>query len=258
MIAAAGAAGYLVDLDGTLMSGRSALPGAVELVERLAERLVIVSNDAEHTPGQLAARLRAARLPVPAERIVLAGTTALELVASEQPRSKVMLIASIALRRYARCLGLHVTHERPDAVVLARDRSFTYAKLMSAANAVRAGARVVICNPDRTHPGIAGDVVPETGALAAALLACTGPVPHRVIGKPEPALFLKGMALLGIDPHECVVIGDNPDTDGLGAKRQGLRYLRARSDIRLRLEELRDDASVVQNEQRQAAAQGIL
>jgi ribonucleotide monophosphatase NagD (HAD superfamily) len=75
------AEGYLIDLDGTLMSGRAALPGAAELVERLGERLIIVSNDAEHTPDQLAGRLRAARLPVPAERIVLAGTTALELVA---------------------------------------------------------------------------------------------------------------------------------------------------------------------------------
>ena len=258
MVAAASAAGYLVDLDGTLMSGRSALRGAVELVERLAERLVIVSNDAEHAPDQLAARLRAARLHVPAERIVLAGTTALELLATEQPRSKVMLLASIALRRYARRLGLRVTHERPDAVVLARDRSFTYTKLMSAANAVRAGAEVVICNPDKTHPGTAGDVVPETGALAAALLACTGPVPHRVIGKPEPALFVKGMALLGIEPHEGVVIGDNPETDGVGAKRVGLRYLRARPGIRLRLEELRDDPSIVPDEHRQAAAQGIL
>lgn len=256
-MSAAASAGYLVDLDGTLMSGRSALPGAVELVERLADRLVIISNDAEHTPEQLAARLRAARLHIPAARIVLAGTTALELLAGEQPRSRVMLIASIALRRYARYLGLCVTDERPDAVVLARDRGFTYAKLMSAANAVRAGAALVVCNPDRTHPGSAGDVVPETGALAAAVLACTGPVPHRVVGKPEPALFVKGMALLGIEPHQGVVIGDNPETDGAGAQRLGLRYLRAQSGIRLPLEELRDAAGFVQDEHREAAVLGM-
>lgn len=233
MGAATGAAGYLVDLDGTLMSGRVALPGAVELVQRLGERLVIVSNDAEHTPAQLAGRLNAARLPVPAERIVLAGTTALELVAAEQPRAKVLLVASIALRRYARYLGLEVTDERPDVVVLARDRHFTYAKLMSAANAVRAGARLVVSNPDRTHPGQGGEAVPETGALAAAVLACTGPVPHRIVGKPEPTLFLKGLALLGIARHAGVVVGDNPETDGAGAIRLGLRYVRARSGVAL-------------------------
>jgi HAD superfamily hydrolase (TIGR01450 family) len=233
MRAAEGAAGYLVDLDGTLMSGRTALPGAVELVQRLGERLVIVSNDAEHTPAQLAGRLDAARLPVPAERIVLAGTTALELVAAEQPRARVMLLGSIALRRYARSLGLDVGDARPDVVVLARDRRFTYGKLMSAANAVRAGASLVVSNPDRIHPGLGGEAVPETGALAAAVLACTGPVPHRIVGKPEPTLFLKALALLGIARHAGVVVGDNPETDGAGALRLGLRYVRARSGVPL-------------------------
>lgn len=220
-----GGRGYLIDLDGTLMSGRMALPGAVQLIEQLGERFIIVSNDAEHTPDQMAARLHAARLPVPAERIVLAGTTALDLIAAEQPRAKVMLVASAALHRYARNLDLRVTNERADIVVLARDRGFTYSKLTRAANAVRAGAKLVVANPDRTHPGRAGDVVPETGALAAALLACTGAVPHRIVGKPEPTLFLKGLALLGIEPHQGIVIGDNPETDGLGASRLGISYV---------------------------------
>lgn len=244
-MSAASAAGYLIDLDGTLMSGRIALPGAVQLVHRLGERLVIVSNDAEHTPAQLAGRLNAARLQVPAERIVLAGTTALELVATQQPRAKVMLIASIALRRYARYLGLRVADERPDVVVLARDRRFTYAKLVKCANAVRAGARFVVSNPDHTHPGHAGDVVPETGALAAAVFACTGPVPHQVVGKPEPTLFLKGLALLGIERHAGVVIGDNPETDGAGAIRLGLRYVHALSGTLLQSEELAGGADAV-------------
>jgi ribonucleotide monophosphatase NagD (HAD superfamily) len=74
-------------------------------------------------------------------------------------------------------------------------------------------------------------VVPETGALAAAVLACTGPVPHRIVGKPEPTLFLKGLALLGIARHAGVVVGDNPETDGAGAMRLGLRYVRARSGV---------------------------
>jgi len=248
MSAATAAAGYLVDLDGTLMSGRAALPGAAQLVARLGEHLIIVSNDAEHTPAQVAARLHAAQLSVPAERIVLAGTTALELVAKQQPRARVMLLASLALRRYARCLGLDVTDERPDVVVLARDRHFNYAKLMNAANAVRAGASLVLSNPDRTHPGPAGEVVPETGAIAAAVLACTGPIPHQIIGKPEPALFLKGLELLGIERRAGIVIGDNPDTDGAGATRLGLRYVRAGSGVPPWPEDLADG--------REAAADG--
>jgi HAD superfamily hydrolase (TIGR01450 family) len=238
------AEGFLLDLDGTLMSGRTVLPGAVDLLARLGERVVIVSNDAEHTPAQVAARLHAAGLPVAQERIVLAGVTALETIAQERPRCRVMLIASLGLRRYARNLGLEVTDQRPDVVLLGRDRRFNYERLAKAANAVRAGTRLVIANPDHTHPGPTGDVVPETGALAAAVLACAGPVAHRVIGKPEPTLFLKALAILGVAPHQAVVIGDNPETDGAGAIRLGLRYVQARPGMVATLDALSDTRSM--------------
>lgn len=217
--------GYLVDLDGTLMSGAKALPGAVQLIEQLQGRFVIVSNDAEHTPAQLSRRLRAVKLVAPEERIILAGTTALDCLAKEEPDARVMLIGSTALYRYARGIGLRLSDGHPDIVVLARDRRFTYGRLAKAANAIRAGARLVVANPDHTHPGLAGEIVPETGALLSALLACTGPLSYRVIGKPEPMLFLKGLELLGVPRDRSVVIGDNPDTDGAGARRLGLRFV---------------------------------
>ena len=218
--------GYLVDLDGTLMSGAKALPGAVQLIEQLEGRFVIVSNDAEHTPAQLSRRLRAVKLMVPEQRIILAGATTLDCLLNEEPQARVMLIGSAGLYRYARGIGLRLSDGRPDIVVLARDRRFTYGRLAKAANAIRAGARLVVANPDYTHPGLAGDIVPETGALLAALLACTGPVSYRVVGKPEPALFLRGLELLGVTSDRGVVIGDNPDTDGAGARRLGLRFVR--------------------------------
>src|SRR5262249_14180855 len=132
------AEGFLIDLDGTLMSGRTVLPGAAELLTRLGERVVIVSNDAEHTPAQVAARLDAVGLAVPQERIVLAVFIALELIAEEQPPCRVMLVATLGLRSYARNLGPDPTDDRPDVVLLGRDRRFTYRRLTQAANALRA------------------------------------------------------------------------------------------------------------------------
>jgi len=85
-------------------------------------------------------------------------------------------------------------------------------------------AELIATNPDRTHPGPGGSIVPETGALLASILACVGQVDHRIIGKPEPALFEAGLARLGTTAHETVVIGDNDETDGLGAQRLGLRF----------------------------------
>lgn len=223
------ARGALVDLDGTLVTGRSLVAGAGRLLAVLEGRFAVVSNDAEHTPAELAHTLGGLGLVVPEERIVLAGAATLDLVAAETPGAGIMLLGSPALVGYARRLGLDPDAQHPDVVVVGRDRQFSFARLAAAANAVRAGAALLVANPDRTHPGRNGLVVPETGALASAILACTGPVLHRVIGKPEPALFLAGLALLGLEPAQAVMIGDNPETDGLGAERLGMRFLLVRA-----------------------------
>ena len=52
------ARGYLVDLDGTLMSGGRPLAWAQDLLAAIEGRFVIVSNDAEHTSLQLAAQIQ--------------------------------------------------------------------------------------------------------------------------------------------------------------------------------------------------------
>jgi HAD superfamily hydrolase (TIGR01450 family) len=232
MDALGGARGFLVDLDGTLVSGGTVLPGARELLAAMAGRFALVSNDAEHTPAELAAMLRRLDLDIPAERIVLAGAVALDLVALETPGAKVMLLGSAALAAYGREAGLDLDADRPEVVVIGRDRQFSYARIEAAANAVRAGAALIVTNPDRTHPGRDGLIVPETGALASAVLACTGAVDYRIIGKPEPALFLAGLALLGIEPDEALMIGDNPETDGKGARLLGIGYLQVEDSRR--------------------------
>ena len=215
---------YLIDLDGTLMSGRHLLPGARDLLTRLQGRFAIVSNDSEHTPGQLVQRFADLGITLDRDKVILAGTCALQAIAADHPRARVMVAGSNQLRAYARRLGLLVDEARPDVVLVARDRRFSYAKLAAAAEAVSAGAKLYVACPDKSHPGPHGQPVPEAGALAAALLACTGPVPHTVIGKPEPAMFRLACDRLAIDPSDGVMIGDNPQTDGVGAEAIGLAF----------------------------------
>lgn len=217
--------GWLIDLDGTLVCGDRAMPGATAFLDACEGRFAVVSNDAEHTPGELARRLKQMGLKVPANRIVLAGAIALDDIATRRPGARVLMLASGSLRRHARRRGLVPAEKRPDIVFLGRDRRFSHARLALAANAVRLGAELVVANPDLVHPGADGAVVPETGALLAALLACTGPVSYRLIGKPEPALFAAGLALLGLPKQVVAMLGDNPKTDGEGARRFGLRYV---------------------------------
>ena len=216
--------GFLIDLDGTLASGHCLLPGAHDLIKAAADRFAIVSNDSEHTPDQLARRFRDWDLPVPKERIILAGMATLEAAAEQHSGSRLLLLGSPALGRMSRNMGFELGERNVDTVIVARDRQFNYTKLAIAARAVRDGAEVLVAAPDLSHPGADGYPVPEAGALAAALFAVTGPVPHRVIGKPQPALFFHACGRIGIAPEHCVVIGDNPCTDGAGAKGLGMPF----------------------------------
>lgn len=218
------AAGYLVDLDGTLLSGGSLLPGAIAFLSRLRAPFVILSNDSEHVPQQIASLFRKHGLPLGRRDVILAGAVAVELVAERHPGASVMLLGSPALAVLAQKLGLRLESATPDIVLLARDRSFSFDKLAAAARAVQRGARVILACPDTSHPGPRGEPVPEVGALAAALFACVGPVPHEVVGKPEATLFRIGCERLGTTPAECLMIGDNPLTDGAGASRAGIAF----------------------------------
>lgn len=216
--------GYLIDLDGTLLSGTLLLPGALPLLARLRGRFVILSNDSEHVPEQLVESLGRAGLSIAAEDIVLSGVVAVESIAARFPGARTLLLGSSALRDLARRLGLRLEAEEPEIVLIARDREFSFDRLAAAAKAVRRGARLILACPDTAHPGPDGEPVPEVGALAAALFACVGNVPHEVIGKPEPTLFKIGCDRLGIAPGRCMMIGDNPLTDGAGAVRAGIGF----------------------------------
>ncbi len=216
--------GYLIDLDGTLMSGSTLLPGAADFLRKLPVPFIVLSNDSEHVPQQLSTLFRQSGIAIKPRNIVLCGVVAIEVIAARQPGARVMLLGSPALRVLALRLGLLLETERPDIVLLARDRAFSFEKLAAAAKAVERGARLVLACPDTSHPGPEGEHVPEVGALAAALFACIGKVPHEVIGEPEPTLFKIGCERLGIAPAQCMMIGDNPLTDGVGAERAGIPF----------------------------------
>lgn len=217
--------GFIIDLDGTLVREGTVMAGAIDLLQRVSGRYVIVSNNSTDTAIGLSRRLRKLGLPVRPERLILAGEHTIRHMAERHAGARIMLIATPAIRAYARKSGLAVVDRDAAFVVLARDQRFTYTKLRAAANELRKGARLIVANADASHPSADGGLVPETGALMAALVECVGVQPAQIIGKPDSLLFREGLRQLGVQPAEALVIGDNPATDAVGAVRLGMRYL---------------------------------
>ena len=212
----------LVDLDGTLVRDDGPLDGAARLLERFRGRCAIVSNNSTHTASALARRLARMGLRIDPDRIVLAGEQAIEYMRLNHPRARLLLAASPMLQRHALDAGCTLVDSDADFVLLGLDRRLTHARLGMLATELRRGARLVVTNGDCSHPGAGGAVVPETGALMAALVAASGVQPWRVLGKPGPLLLQEGLRRLGAEPASALLVGDNPDTDALGAERLGM------------------------------------
>lgn len=214
----------LLDWDGCVAFEDRLEPAALRLMQRNQEKVAIVSNNTSHLPEHFSEILAEQGLTLPPSRIFLAGAETLRRAAASGS-TRTLLLGSARLKVRARKLGLNLVREEADLVVLLRDNRFSYGKLERAANSLRKGARLLVGNPDLSHPGLEGRIVPETGALLAALLACVGTedVATETVGKPEPDLFRRACGELGADPDRAVMIGDNPATDIAGAAALGLQ-----------------------------------
>ncbi|CAN7769626.1 HAD-IIA family hydrolase [Variovorax sp. LjRoot175] len=215
----------IVDLDGTLIREDEPLEGAAELLTRFRDRYVIVSNNSTHTARGMARRLARMGLKVEPEHIVLAGEQTIDYMRRDHPHARMLLAASPVLQRHALSIGCELVKAQADFVVLALDPHFNRARLGTMANQLRGGARLLVTNSDDNHPGPGGTVVPETGALMAALVSASGVAPWRIIGKPGPLLLEEGLRRLGAQAASTIVIGDNPSTDALGALQLGMRCM---------------------------------
>jgi HAD superfamily hydrolase (TIGR01450 family) len=213
----------LCDLDGCLVLGDRPTPGARELIAYAGDRLFILSNNSTDTPESLSIRLARIGLVVPPNHLILAGATAVQHLAGIAPATPIAIYGSRAIVDYAVKLGLRLDDEHPHHVLLARDVRFSYARLGRIVAQIMRGASLVVSNLDLTHPGAGGSSVVETGALLAAIQACLPGLNYLPIGKPSSVMYEALLRRLAISVDELLAIGDNPATDGEGARRLGIR-----------------------------------
>jgi HAD superfamily hydrolase (TIGR01450 family) len=100
------------------------------------------------------------------------------------------------------------------------DLDLNYQKIITAMRLILAGSDFVATNTDRNYPRPDG-VYPATGVVTGAIQGATGVEPY-VVGKPHPAIFQAALRTLGAAPEETLMVGDQLDTDILGANQAGI------------------------------------
>lgn len=214
----------LIDLDGVLYRGETALPCAADFVAWLHGRGItfrLVTNNATLTPTQYVEKL--ARMGISAgedEIFTSALATGMYLKEHGNGGDTAYVIGEDGLRSAVEAAGFRIVDEKPDWVVVGLDRRLTYEKLATAALSLEAGARFVGSNPDTSFPTECG-LVPGAGAILRAIQATTG-VDPLVIGKPQPLMLEMAMRSLGGSRNDTAMLGDRLDTDIQAAEAVGV------------------------------------
>jgi glycerol 3-phosphatase-2 len=218
----------LLDLDGVVYLGGTAIPGAVEALrkaEAAGMRLAYVTNNASRTPAATAALLTSMGVPAGPQDVVTSAQAAARLLSERLPAgASVLVVGSTGLRMALRERGLRpvsTAADSPQAVVQGYAPDLSYSMLAEGGLAVAAGALFVASNADLTIPGRRG-IQPGNGALLQVIATATGVQPI-VAGKPEPPLHKESVLRTGA--KHPLVVGDRLDTDIEGAHRVGVDSL---------------------------------
>ena len=110
--------------------------------------------------------------------------------------------------------------EKPEAIVIGDiGNEWDYDLLNSLMNQILEGAELIALHKGRYFQTEKGLML-DSGAFVAALEHATGKKAH-VVGKPNPAFFEMGSALLDASTNELVMVGDDLINDIEGAQNTG-------------------------------------
>jgi 4-nitrophenyl phosphatase len=214
----------IIDMDGVLYRGKEVIPGTGGFLGFLRDRgigFVLATNNSTRTPQQYVDKLADMGVKVRSREILTsAQATAGYLATSTPPGTRIFVVGMDGLWAALHEAGFELVEDRAEYVVVGMDFTICYERLAQASLQIRAGARFIGTNPDRTFPSEQG-IVPGAGALMAFLEAATGVTP-TIIGKPGTALLEQAMARMGAHATTTGMLGDRLETDILGGQRARL------------------------------------
>ena len=210
-------AAVVFDLDGTIYLGDELFPWSQGAIARLRAAHIPVfflSNNPTKTPSEYVQKLTKMGIAVNESQVLTSGLIMAEWLAAQTPIPRVYPIAEPALLALLTQYGVPLS-DKPgsiDYVIASFDRTFVYAKLQIAFDAIRAGATLIATNPDKYCP-VPGGGQPDAAALIAAICACADTTLAFTAGKPSQLAADAVARRAGVPVAQCIMVGDRLETD---------------------------------------------
>jgi len=217
------AGGVLFDLDGTIYEGNRLIPGAVEALRYCEQKAIpfrFVTNTTSRPRAQIAEKLGKLGIVTDEENIFTAPSAARGVLIQRGLR-RCHLLLHDSLK--ADLEGIEAVDEHPQAVVIGDlGDEFSYARLNRAFRLLLDPHCDFISLARNRYFKVDDGLDLDSGAFVAALEYATGRA-SELVGKPATSFFQTAAASMDLAPEAVVMIGDDRESDVLGAQAAGLQ-----------------------------------
>jgi HAD superfamily hydrolase (TIGR01458 family) len=214
------AAGFLIDLDGTIVEGGKLIPGATAALSALIQKDIpfrIVTNTTSKPRSAIVSAMSALGIEVNPEQLITAPIIGRDYLV----REGITRCFPLLKRTLLEDLGtIEFVESAPEAVLVGDiGEELTYTALNRAFRFLMDGAAFVTLARNRYFRGADGLCL-DVGSIVAALEYATQRE-AALIGKPAREFFLLACQSMGVPSETTVMIGDDLEADVGGAKAAG-------------------------------------
>jgi HAD superfamily hydrolase (TIGR01450 family) len=218
---------FFFDLDGVLSVGKTRLHylSGREVVRRLKEsgrKTFVLTNNSTGTRKQVYSNLKRLGFDFEIDEILTSSYLTARYLTRRFGEAKFNLIGERGLRHELEAAGHHPSN-KPNVVVVGLDRHLSYEKLNDALRFLRTGAALVGVYGGALYMSDNGPAL-SAGPIVKTLEFASG---RRavLIGKPSPRMFQLALQLANEEASRAVMVGDQIETDVLGARRAGVHTI---------------------------------
>lgn len=214
-------AGFLIDIDGVLVTGNRQIPGAVNAIQFLVDQKIpflLTTNTTRQSRITIWHHLKRLGFPIKESDIFSAPIAAVNWLKKKKARDLSLLLSGSAVNDFKE---FKITAHHPKYLIIGDvGQDLTFEKLNAAFRLVMGGAKMLALQKNRYWQTSEGLTI-DAGALVSALEYATQKR-ATIIGKPSKEFFLEAARQIKLHQEEMAIVGDDLESDIEGGQKAGM------------------------------------
>ena len=215
---------FLLDMDGTFYLGDRLIDGSLDFLaalERTGRTARFLTNNSSKSASVYAKKLERMGVDARYRDVISSAHAAAHYCMKAFLGQRCYLLGNPMLREELLAMGMNLTEEDADYVLVAFDTTLDYQKMCVVCDYIREGKPYIATHPDFNCPTETG-FIPDMGAIMAFIEASTGRKADVILGKPYRGIVDEALARTGFALDEMAMVGDRLYTDVATGVKHGM------------------------------------